>query len=407
MRTRVQAWTIRGAVVAVLAAAGVVGLAAPAFAAPVPEIEHLTVSPGGVNAGGSVTLNYEVHVVDNGNDVGGTGVDVSVVINDEHQTNSSEVSCVSGCSISGATIKPGGNSYTAQLTAAGYVQQDVLVDIGVKVGNASNVTAACGPPDCVTIQVSATPTVPEIDGVVTDLATAQPIAGAKVSVADSLGQKWDGLVTDDGGAFTVSGSTQPIAAGPIQITVTMAGYADKHATFTGVRNQPLSALIKLTGNLSTATPTSQPTPTGQQTITNNIDTGGNVQNTDIATPGSSGVSGFSLVLIIVGGLLVLLGVAAVVLLFVRRNNGDGDPRRGPGGPGRGGPPPGQRGAGQPVPTHAGYGAGGPRPQAPGSHDQTVISRSPVADAPTQHGPRPGQQGPSGGYGQAPGGGYGQ
>jgi hypothetical protein len=407
MRTRVRAWTIRGAVVAVLATAGIVGVVTPAWAAPTVEIHDLQESANAIDAGATVSVTFTVVITDganNGSAATNTYPNISVT------TDNNNVKCTSGqCNIAGATIAPNGSQFTATLTASGYFQNDTTVHITVAAGQTTQGQ---------TLTVHHTATVPEINGIVTDLATAQPIKGAKVSVSDSSGQKWDGLVTDDGGAFKVSGSTQPIAAGPIQITVTMAGYTDKQATFTGVANQPLSAPIKMTAVVSSVT------PTGPQNITpSNIDTGGAPSAVDTAPPASSGLSGFSLVLIIVGGLLVLLGIAAIVLLFVRKNNGDGDPRKGaggpggpggrggpqgPGGPGRGGPPPGQRRAGQPVPTRAGYGAGGPRPQAPGSRDQTVISRSPLADAPTQHGPRPGQQGPGGGgYGQPPGGGYGQ
>jgi hypothetical protein len=401
MRTRVRAWTIRGAVVAVLATAGIVGIVTPANAASDISITGLYADPPTIDSGGTTTVHYSITVSG-----GATNPTATIKVT----TSNGNVTCTAGtCSITAAQLQQGNNAYQATLTAGGYFASDTPVTITVQASGSAG-------SDSQTTQLTVrhTATVPEIDGVVTDLATAQPVKGAKVSVADSAGGKWDGLITNDGGAFQVKGDTQPIAAGPIQITVTMAGYTDKQATFTGVANQPLSAPIKLTSVPSTTT------ATAPQTIgPTNIDTGGVPTVADSGAPPSGGLSGFSLVLIIVGGLLVLLGIAAIVLLFVRKNNGEGDPRKGPGpggrggpqgpgGPGRGGPPPGQRRAGPPVPARAGYGAG-PRPQAPGSRDQTVISRSPLADAPTQHGPRPGQPGPGGGgYGQPPGGGgYGQ
>jgi hypothetical protein len=394
-------------VVAVLSAAGIFGVVTPAYAAPAPDVQNLTLSSPSIDAGGSVTVNFEVHVMDGSNDVGGNNVDVSVT------TDNPNVKCVSGqCSVGGAAIKQGGNSYSAQLTAAGFFASDANVKVSVQAGNSTKST---------TLHVNKTATVPEIDGIVTALATGEAVKGAKVTVTDSAGGKWDNLVTNDGGQFQVKGDTQPIAAGPIQIHVTMAGFDAKDATFTGVANQALQAPIKLAGSGATATATA----TNPQTVgPTDIDTGGAATDTAVAAPPDSGLSAFSLVLIIVGGLLVVLGIAAIVLLFVRKNNGDpNDPRNGRGGPGgrggpqgpggpgapggRGAPPQGQRRPGQPVGAgRPGYGAGGPRPPAPGARDQTVISRSPLADTPTQHAPRPGQPGPGGGYGQQPGG-YGQ
>jgi hypothetical protein len=392
-------------VVAVLSAAGIVGVATPAFAALAPDITDFSLSSSSVDAGGTVTAHFTLHVKDGNTDVGGNaGAQLSVT------TDNQKVTCTGGtCGVDDPTINPGGSSFDATITAAGFFQADANLQVTVKFGNVTKSAP---------LTVHKTATVPEIDGIVTGLATGEPVKGAKVSVTDSGGQKWDNLVTDDGGAFKVKGDTQPISAGPIQIHVTKDGFDAKDATFTGVANQALQAPIKLAGSGATSTATTG----GPQTVgPTDIDTGGATDNTQVAAPPDSGLSAFSLVLIIVGGLLVVLGIAAIVLLFVRKNNGDpNDPRNGRGGPGgrggpqgpagpggpggRGAPPQGQRRPGQPVAAgRPGYGAGGPRPPVPGARDQTVISRSPLADTPTQHAPRPGQPGPGGGYGQQPGG----
>ena len=152
--------------------------------------------------------------------------------------------------------------------------------------------------------------------------------------------------------------------------------------------------------------------------------------TEASTKPDEGPGGLFWVMISVGGLLVLLGIAAIVLIFVRKKDeGDDQPGRGPGGrggpggpgghgrgPGGPGGPPGQRRGGPPDRTQrmpvgpGGYDPGGrpPRPVSPGPRgDQTMIARSPLADAPTQmHGRVPDHNDPhrQGGYGQP---GYGQ
>ena len=114
--------------------------------------------------------------------------------------------------------------------------------------------------------------------------------------------------------------------------------------------------------------------------------------------------GLSWILIAVGGLLVALGIGAIVLLFVRKKDDDdpaddrtANPRRGPQGPpgppgGGGGPRPGQRWNSPPEPTQPMRGGPGGHdqtrplrpPVSPGPRgDQTMIAPSPLVNAPTQ------------------------
>ena len=140
-------------------------------------------------------------------------------------------------------------------------------------------------------------------------------------------------------------------------------------------------------------------------------------------------------MISVGGLLVLLGIAAIVMIFVRKNNDGNDLGRGPGATAVAVPvdpvvrvvpaaaraamaarrvarvAPVRRTARSRCAVARGYGDHGgrpPRPVSPGPRgDQTMISRSPLADVPTQmHGriPEPNDPHRQGGYGQP---GYGQ
>ena len=262
---------------------------------------------------------------------------------------------------------------------------------------------------------------PEVSGTVVDVYTNAAIKGAKVRIADSASHVWDDVGTDDNGAFRITTNAQkPIAAGMISFEVTKDGINPYQTTKTASAGQPLSN-VRLT-----VSPLASPTPSasaeGSVTPSVNSEQG----STDVQAKSDEGPGGLFWVMISVGGLLVLLGIAAIVLIFVRKkDDGDGDFGRGPGGPGGrggpgghgrgpggpGGPPGGQRRGGPPDRTQRmpGYDPGGrpPRPVSPGPRgDQTMISRSPLADVPTQMHGRVPDNDPhrQGGYGQP---GYGQ
>jgi hypothetical protein len=282
----------------------------------------------------------------------------------------------------------------------------------------------------VTVQASsAESTVPEVSGTVVDVYTNAAIKGAKVRIEDSKATAWDDVGTDDNGAFKIiSTQAKPIAAGLIKFQVTKDGINPYETTKTATANVALNN-VRLT-----VSPINSPTPTtsAEPSLTPSVNSQGG--QTEAAGPADEGPGAFFWVMISVGGLLVLLGIAAIVMIFVRKNNdGNGDFGRGPGsyggrggpggpgGPGRGpgghgGPPGGPRRPGppdrtQPMRGGPGYGDHGgrpPRPVSPGPRgDQTMIARSPLADVPTQmHGRLPEHNDPhrQGGYGQP---GYGQ
>jgi hypothetical protein len=263
-----------------------------------------------------------------------------------------------------------------------------------------------------------------VAGQIYDLLRGNGIPAASVSMRDSVGTTWDNIGTDDGGFFEIAGTPgKPIAQGNLVLTITKDTFLPKvfevNTSNPGLTN--LRIPLETDPAAASATPSTSAPP-----ITPSLDSPG-IDSSAPPPPADGGMSTFSLMLIIVGGLLVLLGIGAIVLLFVRRGDGDGPPgpgrgpKGGPGGrnggpPGRGAPP-GPRRPGMPDRTsqiRPGYGP--PRPGGPG---QTTISRSPLADNPTQHG-RPGpppyggpphpQQTPPGGYrpqGPGPQGGYGQ
>ncbi|HEY7223078.1 MAG TPA: carboxypeptidase-like regulatory domain-containing protein [Micromonosporaceae bacterium] len=405
MGTRSRAWSIRAAVFALVAAAGVMGIATPAQADP--AADELALNPQVISAGGTAQLRFQLNS-------GGGATTGSASYNLEFEQGgpdgppTDQLECTAGCS---GVVKFGVEK-TAQIrTKRGvYFSSDQQFTV--------TLVAKCSPDNCGTarlpigLTVQATQSVPEVSGTVTNLFTGDPISSAQITMTDSVGTTWDGVATTDDGAFSIlSTSDKPIAAGELNLTASKDGFDDFPKKVTGNPGQPLSN-VRLTMSPNTTPSAGSSAPP----ITASIDVN---SSTVVAAPPppSGGLSGFSLTLIIVGGLLVLLGIGAIVLLFIRRGDGAGGPPKGPkgrGGPGRGGPPgrtppPGPRRPGMPDrtgPIRPGYGP--PRPGAPG-RDQTQIARSPLADNPTQTRPRsPGQpphSGPPTSY-PPPGGGYG-
>jgi carboxypeptidase family protein len=198
------------------------------------------------------------------------------------------------------------------------------------------------------------PGVPEVSGVVTDENTGEGIEGANVFLTDGQQTQID-TTTDSDGNFRFTGD---IAAGTIGLRATSDGYEANDDTFTAVAGEPLTGLqISLR---STASPTPSATPAA---TTAPPSTG-----TPVAAPASadSGGGTFTTIMIILGGLFVLLGIGAIVLLIIRRRReknedegpeGADGPISGPRGPS---PTPGSHGVYRPSPTQV-MGPRGPLP----------------------------------------------
>jgi hypothetical protein len=335
----------------------------------------------------------------------GNFADFQVTVNDPR------VICTANCSAGQIAL---GTPQEATITTAPgvFFNEQATVQVTVTV---SNCTCGGGASHSMPLTILATQQIAEVNGLVLDLLTGAPIPAAKVVLEDSVGTKWEDAGTDDTGYFVYTSTPEKkIAAGNLKITVTREGFTEAFKDIP--RGQPVTNLrIPMSPSGSVGPSTSAPP------ITPSLDGTGPVETAPTTKP-AEGMSTTMLVALILGGLLMLLGIGAIVLLVVRRGNDDGGPPRpgrgGPGGPGgrpgpgRGGPPPGApRRAGPPdrtTPMRPGYGP--PRPGAPGG-GQTTISRSPLADNPTQTRPRSPQPPPFGGPGQPgyppqPGPGYG-
>jgi hypothetical protein len=379
-----------------------VGVAAPALAAgPDAQITDVTVDPGTIAAGAQTTVAFTVR---NNGDAG--------VITIEATSSNGKVTCASTCKFVAVTFAKKGDdgankNYSVKFGATGTFTNDEQANITIKAGGDQqqqqvNITA----PKQTTVA-----SVPEVSGTVVDQYSNAPIVAAKVFIQDSANTNWD-VGTDSKGVFKItSKADKPIVPGTIAIRVEKDGLQPFSTTKQGIAGQALTNVKLTVAPLATsgaATPPAQEGGAG-------TDTPGNVtplvEDSNSAVQTASG-GGLSWVLIAVGALLVLLGIGAIVLLFVRKkDDGNGEdadedgrpkpPRKGgpqqggPPGPGRGGPPrPGQRRGPDQPPMRGGPGIDPTRqmrpPVSPGPRgDQTMISPSPLANAQTQlHRPVP-------------------
>jgi hypothetical protein len=425
-----RAWIIRAAVTAVVAAATLFGLASPAMAVG-ETITDISLDPATVQPGQPTIVHFTV------NAPGGSVGSVSVT------SSNSKVTCGGVCSWSSVSIPATGKPYDVKFLADGIFQADDTSTITIQAGAASS-------SQVLTIKVPQVPTVPEVSGMVVNLYTGQPVQTARVYLQDSATppHSWD-MATDKDGKFKfISTPAKPIMPGTLAFRVEKDSWQSyDHAEVASPGAPVLNLRFAITQASASPNATATGGSTSQGTLAPTLDDGN-------STPAGQGTakSGFSWVLIGIGGVLVLLGVGAIALLVIRRrdeSSDDDDDERGSrrrggptGGPGRGGKP--ERGSGlPPSPRRGGPGGqggmGGPHdrggrghgdprgmrpPVSPGPRgaDQTMIARSPLADIPTQlHGRLPSEHadpylapGRHGAHGQpshaapAPGyGGYGQ
>ncbi len=254
------------------------------------------------------------------------------------------------------------------------------------------------------------PVVPEVSGTVVDSTTAAPIRDAEVTLTDGAGAPHK-RGSDANGRFKfTSTSGDPIAPGSLNIIAAKDGFVGIQKNVEGRAGQSLAGqriqLKPIAATASAEPPTTGPTDTAAPTS-------GDTAPAAASGNGSGGTGLFSWVLIGLGGLLVLLGIGAIVLLLVRRKDDepddepdDGHGRRGPS------PVPAARGAyhGAPgaEPTMV-AGRGGPadatamiRPTRPGGYPDPYAASPQPAYPPTSN------QGPPGYGGSAytgGGGGY--
>jgi hypothetical protein len=407
---------VRAAVVALAAAGGLAFTAGPALAdEPTVTITNL---PGAMNTGSQTQVQYNIK------NTAGSPVLVHISFTD---ALNGVMSCPQPADCDYTKIVNDNDNLQATLAAgqvdpgqtkSGNVKIDVVVHLP---GGDKNVSTSAP----LTVNGPAQQqNVPEISGVVVDSSTGKPLPSAVVSVQDSGSPVGNWTIGSDAlGKFRiVSTPDKPIrATGPISMVVKKDGYQDFQQAFPHPVAGTAITAVRVAMMPTNAPTTSVVTPSG------GVTTGGAVGPTDtgdttVSGTGGSGGGGLSWALIAIGGVLVALGIAAIVILLVRRKGDDDEETpHGPGGPGGGrgsGGPGGRRGPvrnpqpppRRPEPTTVMRGGRPGGPGGPGARggDQTMIARSPLADMPTQmHGRVPPQQGgpqggpPPAGYGQNP------
>ncbi|MEO3815362.1 carboxypeptidase regulatory-like domain-containing protein [Plantactinospora sp. B24E8] len=385
--------------------------ATPALAAdPTVTITGVNAS---LNAGATTTLNFTVRNNNNGPILPGTSFDITV------GSTFGELQCVNNCDFTD-TIGPGETkSFSATLKAgnvapgqerSGAVQ--ITAEVGDDSASASRNIRVRGP------EVQQTPTVAVVSGKVTNQASGDAVANARVTLRDSEGHSYN-TSTNGSGAFQFTGTQdRPIAPGSIQLQATKDGVSESVSVnaANGQRVTGRGIALALAANEPTpsATPTEEaeedPALEDDEATDEPTDAAAEGDDTNNASNEDSG-GGSGMLLILAGGLLVALGVGAIVLLLMRRrDNGDDDeddddedgPRT-PAGGGRG-----YRGGDEP--TRVANRAGS-------ASDATMVTRPSLADAPTMmhnaplvdefpdpYGaplPNPQSGPPGGGYGAGP------
>jgi hypothetical protein len=374
--THRQAWLQRAGVVVALTTSALLALPATFATAAPPIIKNVSAAPNSVDPGGTTTVTYTLDVPT------GETADVDVT------SNNGKLTCASGCSP--RRVGSGNQSATFRYSTTATANETAVITIRVTTSGALGGSNQDQASTQVTLVGKPAPqqpqTVKEVSGRVTDFGTGLPVPNATVGIRDSAGHSYSATTSDSGSYRFLGSSGQPIVPGQIEIGAAK-GNINSARTVSAAAGQALTNQ-KITLKLTAATPTATPSAT-ESAIDQPTDTPGDASTTPAGgQPGagsqkSSGTSMGSLLLIIVGGLLVALGVGAIVLLWMRRkDNGDDEsdgPGAGGGGP-RGAVPPGQGGYGGDqtrVANRAGMGA-----------DPTMVGGAALADAPTMMHNRP-------------------
>jgi hypothetical protein len=352
-----RANVVRVGVVGALVAGALLALpAAPALASP--GIENVSASPNSVEAGGTTEVSYRLKSP-------GPPTPSNVTVT----SSNPKLSCVDGCTRTNVTQD---GEYKAAFRLASDLASDAVATITIRATDATGEQQATT--DVRLIAKPKPKTVNQISGKVTDSTTGEPVSGALVMISDSQNHRYD-VISSESGAFRFTGSEQrPITPGEIQIG---AKKDDVTVTRTITAAAGASVSTRLVLKLAAAAPTVSPSPepamSAPEETAAPTDTAAAAQPQTTSQQKSGGFG--SWLLILLGGLLVALGVGAIVLLLVRRKEGgpEGDPRIGGAAAG------GYRGAGDPTRVNAYAGAAANTGMPP---------HASLADAPTMMHPRP-------------------
>jgi Carboxypeptidase regulatory-like domain len=364
---------LRIGVVAALAGGGLAVTAAPAFAQ-APTVTITELSSTTLTAGQSANLRYQVD-----NQLGGNApVDINVSI------SSNNLSCSGDCG-SRQQIT-GQRTFTATVRASNNLAAGSSQTVTITITAQNNDGAGQPARQQITLKGPDAPdTVKSVSGRVVNITNGKGISDATVALNDSGGHNYTTQTDSDGDFKFTSSDGKPISPGQILIGAGKDGFQN-NKTSTNVAAGQAKTGVRLTLR-STATPssTASASPTAEESAPDAAveEPSSSDEAVDPAAAGNnqgsdSGGGMFSWVLIVLGGLLVALGVGAIVLLVIRRKDGGeddtGDPLPGPNGP-------------RPTPGAQGVYRGGPDPTmvaggAPMGGNPTMAMRPGLAEAPT-------------------------
>jgi hypothetical protein len=369
-----------------VAAAALVGVASPALAEPQdPEVGIVSISNQTLRSGESAQVQYSVR---NANDPADPeAANTAAKIRFELPGG---VSCSGKCNFTQAIPHGATVPFPAALKAGNLapgeektVDITIIAEISGRSGDETFQLTLQGPEQA--------PSVPSVSGKVENLFDATPVPNAAVFLQDSAGKEHLGS-TDKNGNFKIVGkASNPIAPGIMGIVVQKDDWEQATQDATGEAGQALTGVVI---KMRPKAGASSAPPTSAVPAEETADPGTTAEATD-PLAGEPDDGGPAWWLIALGGLLVAVGIGAIVLMIVRKRNDEDDdqpdddptamgPRGRPGGPPvrAGGPRPGQRRpAADPTAVMR-------RPEpvgARGGADATMITRSPLADRPRQPG----------------------
>ncbi|MBF9128427.1 carboxypeptidase regulatory-like domain-containing protein [Plantactinospora sp. S1510] len=329
----------------------------------------MTASPIAVGPNGTTTVRFSLNFQG-----GGESADVKA------ESNNSRLSCEDGCAVQSA--EPGTFTAVFKRTSAALTGNQTAT---ITVQATQNVVIGNGPSTSATVKVTLTgappppevQTVAEVSGRVTNETTGDPVSNASVRLKDGQGRDRT-TNTSSSGSYKFTGSaSSPIAPGQLEIKATKGGITDTRRVNASagqrLNNQGIELAIS-------ASPSATPESTEDAVEEAPLEDGETEAPTESGAPAADNAANEDSgsgpwLLILAGGLLVALGVGAIVLLVMRRKEGnddeddDGvDAPRGGGPTGRGG---GYRG-----------GDDATRVATRGGADPTMVNRQSLADAPT-------------------------
>ncbi|MEU4427181.1 carboxypeptidase-like regulatory domain-containing protein [Actinoplanes sp. NPDC024001] len=305
MTTHLRARWIRVAAVTALAGAALAVPAAPAAAA-APAIQIVSVSSESVKPGESVRVRFRA----TNNERGRATVFVAV---------SGGLRCTAGCSTS--KVLGAGQSATFDATVVA-----PEVSPGETSGRNLAVSVRVGTQTAFDHRMilvggagATAPTVKQIAGRIRG-AGGKAIGGVKVAVRDSAGHEFR-ATSDRRGRFTIKASAgQPIAAGAITVVAAKAGYRTASASVRGTAGKTATVRLTLATVATPSTP--PPSPSAEASLPaaapEETQSPAAVPAPTVEAAGDD--EGSSPLIILLGGLLVAVGLGALVLVLIRRRN---------------------------------------------------------------------------------------